>query len=181
MTRWSSISFTSFRASSTGCTFVRNARPKTPSKRDSILCSMLRRTLIAAVFPAASSLTLSFRGQDDARGPGREDERDGGCGRGAEERPGEEDRAEGRDSPAPVPAGERKEGRGRAEDERDEQELRPARDRVGQGGRPPGRLLASGQVEGTRGWCADEGDGNGVRLGHEGGAEDGRDDLQREA
>ena len=44
--RWSSISLTSLRASSTGCTFDRNARPKTPSKRDSSFDSMVRSTLI---------------------------------------------------------------------------------------------------------------------------------------
>src|SRR6266545_8133356 len=42
--RWSSISLASFRASSTGCTWVRNARPKTPSKSDSSFDSMFRST-----------------------------------------------------------------------------------------------------------------------------------------
>ena len=46
--RWSSISLTSFRASSTGWTFDLKARPNTPSKRDSSFDSMLRRTLIQA-------------------------------------------------------------------------------------------------------------------------------------
>ena len=46
--RWSSISFTSFRASSTGWTFDRNARPNTPSKRDSSFDSMLLETLMDA-------------------------------------------------------------------------------------------------------------------------------------
>ena len=41
---WSSISFASFRASSTGWTFVRNARPKTPSRSASIFCSIALRT-----------------------------------------------------------------------------------------------------------------------------------------
>ena len=44
--RWSSISLTSFRASSTGWTFERKARPNTPSKRDSSFDSRLRNTLI---------------------------------------------------------------------------------------------------------------------------------------
>jgi hypothetical protein len=41
---WSSISFVSLRASSTGWTFVRNARPKTPSNNASIFCSIALRT-----------------------------------------------------------------------------------------------------------------------------------------
>src|SRR5215475_13166844 len=50
--RWSSISFASLRASSTGWTWVRNARPKTPSNSASILPSMLLSTLTAAFCPA---------------------------------------------------------------------------------------------------------------------------------
>src|SRR5438105_1932431 len=46
-TRWSSISFASLRASSTGWTFVRKARPKTPSKSASIFCSIDRSTMVA--------------------------------------------------------------------------------------------------------------------------------------
>ena len=50
--RWSSISFASFRASSTGWTLVRNARPKTPSKSASIFCSMFRSTVTGGFYPA---------------------------------------------------------------------------------------------------------------------------------
>src|SRR5436190_2215592 len=42
--RFSSISFASLRASSTGWTLVRKARPKTPSKSRSSLCSIARST-----------------------------------------------------------------------------------------------------------------------------------------
>ena len=49
--RWSSISFASLRASSTGWTWVRNARPKTPSKSASIFCSMFRSTVTGGVLP----------------------------------------------------------------------------------------------------------------------------------
>src|SRR5512133_1362507 len=52
--RWSSISFASLRASSTGWTWVRNARPKTPSKSASIFCSMFRSTVTGEVLPVAS-------------------------------------------------------------------------------------------------------------------------------
>src|SRR5213076_2553877 len=69
MTRWSSISLTSFRASSTGWTFVRKARPKTPSNRDSILSSMFLSTLIAGVsYPESPSLALGFDRQTEAGG-----------------------------------------------------------------------------------------------------------------
>src|SRR5260221_12179565 len=44
MERFSSISFASLRASSTGWTFARKARPKTPSKIRSSLCSIARST-----------------------------------------------------------------------------------------------------------------------------------------
>ena len=54
--RCSSISLASLRASSTGWTCVRKARPKTPSKRPSILCSMVRSTLMpAGRFPGRES------------------------------------------------------------------------------------------------------------------------------
>ena len=49
--RWSSISLASLRASSTGWTWVRNARPKTPSKSASIFCSMFRSTVTAEGLP----------------------------------------------------------------------------------------------------------------------------------
>ena len=42
----------SFRASSTGWTLVRNARPKTPSKSASIFCSMFRSTVTGGFYPA---------------------------------------------------------------------------------------------------------------------------------
>src|SRR5205814_1664170 len=44
--RCSSISFASLRASSTGWTLVLKARPKTPSKRRSSLCSIARSTCL---------------------------------------------------------------------------------------------------------------------------------------
>src|SRR5881392_2028449 len=69
MTRWSSISLTSFRASSTGWTFVLKARPKTPSNRDSILSSMFLSTLIAGVlYPGSPSLAFGFGRQTEASG-----------------------------------------------------------------------------------------------------------------
>ena len=58
MTRWSSISLTSLRASSTGWTFVLKARPKTPSNSDSILASMFLSTVIAGASPAPESSFL---------------------------------------------------------------------------------------------------------------------------
>src|SRR3954451_16868062 len=77
MTRWSSISLTSLRASSTGWTFVLKARPKTPSNRDSILASMFLSTVIAgALYPEAPSLAFGFGRQTEAGGEDRED--DGG-------------------------------------------------------------------------------------------------------
>src|ERR687883_31974 len=71
MTRWSSISLTSFRASSTGCTFVRNARPKTPSNRDSIFASMFLSTVTAGVFTPPASLALALDRQPEAGGEDR--------------------------------------------------------------------------------------------------------------
>ncbi len=52
--RWSSISFTSLRASSMGWTWVRKARPKTPSKRPSIFDSMVRSTAMGRGTSATS-------------------------------------------------------------------------------------------------------------------------------
>ena len=50
----SSISLASLRASSTGWTCVRNARPKMPSKSDSILCSIWRSIAGAGALPRVS-------------------------------------------------------------------------------------------------------------------------------
>ena len=59
--RCSSISLASLRASSTGCTWVRNARPNTPSTRPSILLSIALRTLMCRVL---------WRGGDRRRAAG---------------------------------------------------------------------------------------------------------------
>ena len=59
--RWSSISVTSLRASSTGWTFVLKARPNRPSKRPSIFCSMLRSTFTAGVSPGSESSSRGRR------------------------------------------------------------------------------------------------------------------------
>src|SRR5439155_19352046 len=81
MTRWSSISLTSFRASSTGWTFVLKARPKTPSNRDSILSSMFLSTLIAGVlYPGSPSLAFGFGRQTEGSGEDCGDDRRVGQG-----------------------------------------------------------------------------------------------------
>src|SRR5919106_1501148 len=99
--RCSSISFASFRASSTGWTCVRKARPNIPSKRPSIFCSMPRRTLIrrGVGTPSSTSLMLGPRREPNADGraargprpdrPGGQDEREG-SGRGGDEHAGGE-------------------------------------------------------------------------------------------
>ena len=61
--RCSSISFTSLRASSTGCTFERNARPKTPSNRDSSFDSIVRSTLMPQVSGASKVVPPKLRSQ----------------------------------------------------------------------------------------------------------------------
>src|ERR687895_352488 len=82
--RWSSISFTSFRASSIGCTCVRKARPKTPSKRPSIFDSIVRNTLMG---PRGIPLVASLDGSG-ARSGG-----DGPCERPHEGDPQQRDEA----------------------------------------------------------------------------------------
>ena len=74
--RWSSISLASFRANSTGCTLVRKARPKIPSKRASILCSSARRTMTGDT--RRSMLT---NGYNETGGPHGHHERDRGNAR----------------------------------------------------------------------------------------------------
>ena len=59
--RWSSISVTSLRASSTGWTFVLKARPNRPSKRPSIFCSMVRSTFTNRGFPGSESSSRGRR------------------------------------------------------------------------------------------------------------------------
>src|SRR4051794_30843310 len=79
---WSSISLTSLRASSTGWTCVLKARPKTPSKRPSIFCSIVRSTDNAEGFPLPPSLmrgpgtpaVQSHEGHGGDRGGARERE-----------------------------------------------------------------------------------------------------------
>src|SRR4029079_3660633 len=98
----SSISFASLRASSTGCTCERNARPNTPSTSDSMRCSMLRRTLMGGIWPWAARLTRTeLRQRENRRGePDPEDERkcaDGAAGR--DEARGEKCGAPDGDSP----------------------------------------------------------------------------------
>ena len=73
--RWSSISLTSLRASSTGCTFALKARPNTPSTSASILCSIARRTLNSQASPGPFEFSLG------PRRPGRVGRRLDGCRR----------------------------------------------------------------------------------------------------
>src|SRR5947207_13729564 len=102
MTRWSSISLTSFRASSTGWTFVLKARPTTPLNRDSILSSMFLSTLIAgALYPASPSLAFGFGRQTAASGEDCGDERCVGQGWVSGDDAGEQQEVERRDPAGP--------------------------------------------------------------------------------
>src|SRR3954447_14249212 len=119
MFRCSSISLTSLRASSTGWTFVRNARPNTPSKSDSSFVSMLRRTDIGGgVVPRQASLCSPLEGQDRGGQPGGGHERKQ-CGlRGDRCREAQQGSGEDHRRPRPTSAGVRESGRGGGEDER---------------------------------------------------------------
>src|SRR5215211_8599120 len=115
----SSISFASLRASSTGCTCERNARPNTPSTSDSMRCSMFRRTLMAGILPGAARLTRTEQRQREDRGgePDPEDERERADGAaGGDERRSEERGAPDGDSPQAAASRERDGDRGRGED-----------------------------------------------------------------
>src|SRR6185369_5780328 len=107
MTRWSSISLASLRASSTGWTFVLKARPKMPSKRDSIFCSIARRTM-GRELPRQAMLTHRYR--QTGRPNGYDKRRDGHSG-GEEHAPDEECGAESGDRPEPAAPSEREQGR----------------------------------------------------------------------
>src|ERR671934_404334 len=124
MTRWSSISLTSLRASSTGWTWVRNARPKTPSNRPSIRCSMFLRTLIAGLCPRPGTLALGLERQDGARGPSGGYKRRCGDRRRREERDRDEGGTEAGDAPEAEPARERQRHGRRGEGDGLEQERR---------------------------------------------------------
>src|SRR5919197_1354511 len=116
--RWSSISFASLRASSTGWTFVRKARPKTPSKSASIFCSSVRRTIAAGEsFPPSTSLTRASQRQDATGHPGGGNDRQGGDRGRGEERRREERGAEDGDPPGAAPPREREEDGGCGERE----------------------------------------------------------------
>src|SRR5439155_385855 len=152
MTRWSSISLTSFRASSTGWTFVLKARPKTPSNRDSILSSMFLSTLIAGVlYPGSPSLAFGFGRQTEASGEDCGDDRRVGQGWARGEDSGQQQESERQDPAAPH-VGKRRRRCG--EHERLEQQRRlPAQrvhDRAGRRQRQSGALAEKGQRGGER-------------------------------
>jgi hypothetical protein len=94
--RWSSISFASLRASSTGCTFVRKARPKMPSNRASILCSIARRTIWEGGVPRPAMLKQCH---EATGGPDRHYQRDCGNRGHRQQRGGQESGPEACDAP----------------------------------------------------------------------------------
>src|SRR5581483_1439549 len=102
--RWSSISLTSLRASSTGWTFVLKARPNRPSNRLSIFCSIVRSTFTAGVSPPPSLAPCYVRQtQAESRNPPQE----AGCGGQRAPRPGLECEQRGADPGA----GDERDGR----------------------------------------------------------------------
>src|SRR5262249_56782616 len=116
---WSSISLTSFRASSTGWTFVRNARSNTPSKSDSSFDSIVRNTDIAESpepFRRVGSLRGRLEDQRPRDEPGDDDERQDGGGRSEQGRRREEPSPvpDGRPRPAPPNVGQHDRGRRQA-------------------------------------------------------------------
>src|SRR5438552_961650 len=178
MTRWSSISLTSFRASSTGWTFVLKARPKTPSNRDSILSSMFLSTLITGVlYPGSPSLAFGFGRQTEASGEDCGDDRRVGQGWARGEDSGQQQESE-RQDPAGPHVGKRRRRCG--EHERLEQQRRlPAQrvhDRAGRRQRAARvvELERRSQAAGERELAATE-------TGHQAGGEHGGEHLDGSA
>src|SRR6266550_422655 len=178
MTRWSSISLTSFRASSTGWTFVLKARPKTPSNRDSILSSMFLSTLIPGVlYPESPSLAFGFGRQTEASGEDCGDDRRVGQGWARCEDSGQQQESERQDPAAPYV---RKRRRRRGEHERLEQQPRlsaqRAHDRAGR------RQRAARVVEAERrSQAGGERELAATKTGHQAGGEHGGEHLHGSA
>src|SRR5918996_2633000 len=130
--RWSSISLASFRASSIGWTCVRNARPKTPSKRPSIFDSIVRNTLMWTGYTPPRRLASDSGGERPCDPPDERHEQDPDdcCSR---RDCSEQERGPHReDTVAPVPAGEWEDGGGERGEERTDDEERLRGDGVGE-------------------------------------------------
>src|SRR5437588_9224246 len=174
MVRWSSISFASLRASATDATLVREARPKMPSNRASILCSIARRTIWAGDVPRPAMLT---QGQYATGGPNGHYERDCGDGGHRQQSRREQRGPEACDSPQASRPGGGNERRRRGERQRLDTERRPGLERPPEHRRDVERILAPREPEVVRRMRAGERQRRAADAGHDTGCEHGRPDL----
>src|SRR5437588_10641625 len=178
MVRWSSISFASLRASATDATLVREARPKMPSNRASILCSIARRTIWAGDVPRPAMLT---QGQYATGGPNGHYERDCGDGGHRQESRCEQRGPEAGDSPQASGPGSGNERRRGGERQRLDSERGPGLERTPEGRCDVERILAPREAEVVRRVRAVERQRRAPDAGHDAGCEHGGADLARAA
>src|SRR4051794_31261520 len=179
--RWSSISLASLRASSTGCTFVRNARPNTPSKSASIFCSIALRTMSPRRFPPRIILRRGYRHQRRPSDPGGEHERKRGGARHRENRGDEQQTGHRGDSPAPSCAGVREERGDGGQDGGLDQERRLGAERTDERAEHVDGTRGARDAEPERRRVAGEGKTRAAEARRESGEENGERRLHRAA